>query len=174
MNLVRQAALIAAHAHRNISYGKGSYFDNHIMVVAENTHKICSQWEDIDKEAAEALAFLHDAYEDRLVSIKAIKQDLSCVASTIRADWIAQMVKEIARYDNQESYEDYIKRLCSIQPPILKRTILAVKAADLLANLGANPADSLKKRYYKALGKIAIHLPEERKTLNDLLLKTQL
>jgi (p)ppGpp synthase/HD superfamily hydrolase len=175
MNITRQAALIAAHAHRNQSYGNEPYFDAHLMLVAENAHFIAasSMWSVEDRENAETLAFLHDVYEDKLMSINAIQRDLSLATSVSNASWIARAVREISR-KTDEKYENYIKRICNLEPPLLRRIILTVKAADLLANIACKPSDSLMKRYQNALGKVSAKLYDERQAINSILINSQL
>lgn len=172
MTLQRQAALIAAHAHRNQSYGATTYFDGHLIFVAENAHLITQNWTQDERDNAVAIAFLHDSIEDKAIGESSLVRDLSLATESHNALWIAQVVKHLAR-SKSETYEEYIQRLCKIEPPKLKRMVLAVKGADLLANIGESPPDRLLKRYHKALGKVAIQLVEERPIMNQLLLNTQ-
>ena len=99
MTLTRQAALIAAHAHRNQTYGGDTYFDAHLMLVAENAHLIAVQakWSEKDRHNAEAIAFLHDVYEDKHMGISAIQRDLSLATDSPNATWIGQAVKHLSR-----------------------------------------------------------------------------
>lgn len=173
MNITRQAALIAAYAHRSQTYGDMTYYDGHLDVVANYVARITESWKPVDQETATAVAYLHDSLEDKVIKRATLARDLAMVAPFHHAEFICQIVYRLARMKN-ESYTDYIRRLCAAEAPLLRKTLLTVKSADLLANIAAGPNESLLKRYHKALGAVATHLGDERKPINDILIENQI
>lgn len=175
MNLTRQSALIAAHAHRSEIDNNGNYFDSHLINVAENVHFIASsaRWSEKERVNAEALAFLHEVYDKKLMTLLAVQKDLSVATDIPNASWLTQTLKHYSR-KTDETYDNYIKRICSLEPIILQKTVLTVKAADLLADISSKPSDELMKRYQKALGKVSSKLYDERAAINEILINSQL
>lgn len=170
MNLITQAAYIAAHAHRAQIYGDKCYFDGHLMPTAEIAGRIATSIKMSDPDAAITVALLHDIIEDKHATKSGLARALTVVSPKHNAEWIAECSSRLARDKKRESYEEYIQRLIDIPHPVLRTMVLVVKASDLICHITSGPPKSLEKRYHKALHKISIALPEATTALNQELL----
>ena len=138
--LEETAEAVARYIHQHDYYGKGSNvpYTIHLADVAKN----------VTGEFAKAVAWLHDSLEDHP---ELTRDDLInhfgipiCVVDVV----------EVITKGKDEEYEQYIIRVSQ------NVVATAVKIADLLSNLRAQPSKRLVRRYAKALTVLVSKLNE--------------
>ena len=139
------AKLISRLAHKGQKYGGVDYFDAHVAVV-EELARATAQEDGLSPEVLDKIsqvAYLHDVLEDTKISSLALQMVGFDETVLDAVELLTRRVDPMLQAD--EPYFDYILRAGSTD------LSLRVKSADLTANLAANPPESLRKRYKKAL-----------------------
>ena len=132
---IEKARLFASNYHKGQSYGDGSYYDNHLEVVAEEVHKSLKIPTDVQAGTSFiATAYLHD-----------ILEDTRCTKTVLSVFFSAEIVEAVVLLTKERGYDEkeYFSRIRNNE---LART---VKLADMKCNLRASLDEGDKRRIAK-------------------------